>query len=290
MIATISISVVCINSSPDEDYMMVHHNKKVTFSLKGGFMKKFICWFVFLTLIGCSTQSVENNSSPNSSSHEDKQGITELQPLTDNGNEPTKPVDQEILLDVPIIAQNPELKYGCEVTSLAMLLQYAGIQVDKIKLADELPKDEDPVSKTKSGNITHWGNPDHGFVGDITGKTMGYAVYAGPLEQLMKQYLPDTINLTDKPFEDILKQLHDRKPVIVWTTGDYKLPDRWETWRHENEEIHTPLDLHAVVLVGFNSTHFYVNDPLSGKKAYPVEKQTFIDTWVALGKQGLSYQ
>lgn len=253
-------------------------------------MKKLLCWISLLSLLGCSNQSAGQQASPQIA-YGEKSEITEDQTTNDGGSEPFQTIGQEIMMDVPIIAQNPELKYGCEVTSLAMLLQYAGIEVDKMKLAAELPKDEDPVSKNESGDITHWGNPDHGFVGDITGKRMGYAVYANPLVQLMKQYLPDrTINLTDKPFEDILKQLRDKKPVVIWTTGDYKLPDRWETWIHDNEEINTPLDLHAVVLVGFDSDYFYVNDPLTGKRAHPVEKKPFIDSWVSLGKQALSYQ
>ena len=40
--------------------------------------------------------------------------------------------------DVPFIKQLPELPRGCEVTSLAMLLQYKGVQVDKMQLASEI--------------------------------------------------------------------------------------------------------------------------------------------------------
>ncbi|WJH36156.1 C39 family peptidase [Paenibacillus sp. CC-CFT747] len=171
-------------------------------------------------------------------------------------------------MDVPLINQNPELKYGCEVTSLAMVLKYAGMETDKMKLANELPKDTDPLKKTDSGNITSWGNPDHGFVGDVTGKTPGYAIYAGPLEKVMQRYLPNrTVNLTRRPFDEILGQLSKEKPVILWTTGDYKVPDRWESWTHGNEKINTPLDLHAVVLVGFDKDYLYLNDPLAGKKS-----------------------
>lgn len=195
-----------------------------------------------------------------------------------------------IILDVPIIKQNPELKYGCEVTSLTMVLEHAGIRTDKLKLADELPKDDDPVKKTESGDITRWGNPDHGFVGDMTGKHEGYAVYAGPLETLMNQYLHNrTVNLTRKPFDEVLAQIKKGKPVILWTTGNYKAPDRWESWKHGNEEIHTPLDLHAVVLVGYDKEHLYINDPLTGKKAHKTNKDSFLESWNALGQQALSY-
>jgi uncharacterized protein YvpB len=77
-----------------------------------------------------------------------------------------------------------------------------------------MPKDDDPVQKTKSGDITHWGNPDHGFVGDVTGQKAGYAIYAGPLEKLMKRYLQDrTVNLTRKSFDEILAQIKAGKPV-----------------------------------------------------------------------------
>jgi uncharacterized protein YvpB len=47
--------------------------------------------------------------------------------------------------------------------------------------------------------------------------------------------------------------------------------------------------LHAVVLVGFDNDHVYVNDPLTGKKSHKTEKNSFIESWVTLGQQALSY-
>jgi len=250
-----------------------------------------ICIAVALLASACSA-----NQTPDQAQPERNEAIRS----TPSPNQLNQPVPQDnkqsagktdkVLLDVAIIAQNPELKYGCEVTSLTMLLNHAGVHVDKMKLAEELPKDMDPQVKTKTGNITHWGNPENGFVGDITGKKSGYAVFDKPLEKLMRRYLPDrTVNLTGEPFADLLEQLRTGRPVVVWTTGDYKLPDRWEAWKHGNEIIKTPLDLHAVVLVGFDRNHVYVNDPLSGKKAHQVDMQTFKASWDALGKQALSY-
>lgn len=239
-----------------------------------------------LSLLGCSGQLQKDTASPNPISHSNKAAETKIQEeilLTSD--------EKKVILDVPIIEQKPELKFGCEVTSLAMVLQYTGIKVDKMELARQVPKDNDPVAKNSTGDIIHWGNPNHGFVGDITGKAMGYAVYAKPLEKLMNHYLPNrTVNLTDKPFDALLRQVQNQLPVVVWTTGDFKSPDRWESWNHGSEKIKTPLDLHVVVLTGFDSNHVYINDPLTGEKNQKVNKPSFIHSWTALGKQALSYR
>lgn len=201
--------------------------------------------------------------------------------------------NEKKILDVPLIKQNPELKYGCEVTSLAMLLQYAGFEIDKLELAYQVPKDNSKLIQSESENIIRWGDPNKGFVGDMTGKQKGYAVYDKPLEELMRKFLGyKTLNLTGKSFNSLLKQIDNDKPVIVWTTGDYQLPDRWESWKYGNSEeiIKTPLDLHVVVLVGYDGRNVYLNDPLSGVKAQKVRKQTFINSWKALEKRALSYQ
>lgn len=256
----------------------------------------FVLLFVVSSLFGCSTGEREAKPQPESANLNGKSVEVEENSDKQEKGLNEKVVDenalkQKAMLDVPIIAQNPELKYGCEVTSLAMVLQHAGVKVDKMQLARKIEKDSDPVRKSRTGDIIRWGNPDHGFVGDITGKSMGYAVNNKPLQELMEQYLPGRIvNVTGKSFDAFLRQVAEGKPVVVWTTGDFLLPDRWESWRHGAEQIRVPLDLHAVVLVGYDPDHVYVNDPLTGKKGYKVDKQTFIKSWVALGKQGLSYR
>ncbi|MCG3797370.1 C39 family peptidase [Bacillus toyonensis] len=258
-------------------------------------MKRLLILYVlFSILAGCSTIQSPVEKHESNVGHENVE-LTKNVKNTTSKNEPLQSpapsVQEMVILDVPLISQKPELKYGCEVTSLAMVLQYAGIKVNKMQLANSIKKDNSPLSMNKNGDIIQWGNPKEGFVGDITGKTKGYAVYVQPLQELMERYLPNrTVNLTGKAFNDVLAQVKMDKPVVVWTTGDYKVPDRWESWKHGNKQITAPLDLHAVVLIGFEDGHIYINDPLSGKKAHKVNQETFIQSWDALGKQALSYR
>jgi uncharacterized protein YvpB len=251
--------------------------------------------FLLLPLLGCSYQDSEREQTASKQLTANVSNTrTSTLEKTDVTHKTTHHVQKKAvkktILDVPLIKQNPELKYGCEVTSLAMVLQYAGIRVDKMTLAKEVKKDADPIVRNKGGNIMSWGNPADGFVGDITGKKSGYAVFDQPIADLMEKYLPErSVNLTGRPFSELLKYVENKRPVVVWTTGDYRLPDRWESWKHGQQTIKTPLDLHAVVLVGFDENNVYINDPLWGKKAHKVNKQQFIKSWVALNKRAVSY-
>jgi uncharacterized protein YvpB len=201
------------------------------------------------------------------------------------------PIPASQLLNVPLIKQNPELRYGCEVTSLAMMLQFAGANTDKMVLFQKVKKDLDPIQRSGTGDIIRWGNPNDGFVGDMTGRRAGYAVFDKPMEELVNSYLPGrAVNLTNRSFDEVLNHVAKGYPVVVWTTGDYRLPDRWESWYHGNQLIKTPLDLHAVVLVGYDQTSVYLNDPLSGRKQVRVNKQQFNSSWHALQSRAISYQ
>jgi len=45
-----------------------------------------------------------------------------------------------------------------------------------------------------------------------------------------------------------------------------------------------------VLLVGYDEQYVYVNDPYTGKANLPIEKDRFIQTWEAMGKQAISYK
>lgn len=207
------------------------------------------------------------------------------------GQSPPKENGEKILLDVPIISQKPELKSGCEVTSLAMLLKYAGIEVDKMTLAQKIKKDDTPLVHDESGNIKKWGDPNDGFVGDITGKDEGFGVYPNPMIELMEQYMPGrAVNLTNQPFESLLESVHKRRPVIVWLTIDFKPPKKYEEWEINGNMIKATLDEHAVLLVGYDKNYCYINNPFNGMKNQEIDKETFIKIWDIMGDMAISYK
>ncbi|KIL41207.1 hypothetical protein SD70_09110 [Gordoniibacillus kamchatkensis] len=192
-------------------------------------------------------------------------------------------------LDAPVIKQYPELPSGCEVTSLAMLLQYAGISKTKLELADEMKKDETPIRFDGKGGIAYWGNPHTGFVGDVTGKSRGFGIYHEALLPLLQTYIPGAVDLTGKPFELLQKQVEQGFPVIVWNTIDYAMPAKWVEWDSPAGRVKTTFAEHAVLLVGYDEQNVYVNDPILGEKGTAIDKAQFLATWEAMGKQALSY-
>ncbi|WP_235918084.1 C39 family peptidase [Paenibacillus lutrae] len=196
----------------------------------------------------------------------------------------------KVLLDAPVIAQKPELPSGCEVTSLAMLLQYKGIQIDKMTLYDQMPKDTTPIVWTKDGSsIQSWGHPNIGYVGDATGKSKGFGIYHKGLFPLLQQHVPSAIDLTGKSFDSYEQHVSEGRPVVVWTTIGFGMPTNWTDWNTSIGMIRTTFSEHAVLMVGYDETAVYVNDPWDGTKNLRIDKKQFIRVWEAMGKQGLSY-
>ena len=52
--------------------------------------------------------------------------------------------------------QHPELPSGCEVTSLAMLLNFSGLKIGKMDLVPIMPRDPTPIRLNSDGSIRYW--------------------------------------------------------------------------------------------------------------------------------------
>lgn len=199
---------------------------------------------------------------------------------------------EHIIGGVPLVAQNPELPRGCEVTSLAMLLNYYGLGVSKTELAERVKKDETPFSQDKDGNIT-FGNPMNGFVGDMYDMSNpGLGVYHEPLFELLKEYIgTDALDISGTRFSDIYYFISKNKPVLVITTSVFKTVanDKFVIWNTAEGEIPVTNYEHAVVVKGYDSEYIYFNNPLdaSGMQQAPIKE--FVAAWEQMGMQAITY-
>lgn len=188
-------------------------------------------------------------------------------------------------IDVPLLLQKPELPRGCEVTSLAMLLQNAGVKVSKMKLASEIKK----VPYAARGK---YGDPEKGFVGDMYDSDQpGYGVYHKPIAHLAGRYLPDRVaDLSGQSFASIERKLSEGKPVLVITNITFRpLSDSaFQTWQTKSGPIRVTYYEHAVLLTGYNRHSVFFNNPL-GKKNTSADKTNFIKAWKQMGSQAISY-
>lgn len=193
-------------------------------------------------------------------------------------------------LRVPVMCQKPELYNGCEVTSLAMMLRHAGQPVSKMELAAQLRKDLTPEVRDGQGRTLSWGDPNRGFVGDITGRLRGYGVYHGPVRDLLEARLPGkAVDLTGSPFESLLDTVAAGRPVVVWTTTQYRVPAAWVYWRGPGGTVKATFSEHAVLLVGYGPQTVTVNDPLTCS-VRQVDRVSFRRSWEGMGAQAVTYR
>ena len=123
----------------------------------------------------------------------------------------------QVKLDVPLVNQmtTPRLYNGCEVTSLTMLMNYAHINVTKNELAAKITS----VPLTYSDG--EHGNPEYGFVGDITGNDPGLGAYHKPIYKLAKTETSQVKDLTGANFDTVIEQLEQGRPVWTITTASF---------------------------------------------------------------------
>lgn len=248
--------------------------------------KRFLHLFILLPfLFGCSTfdhsKDVKTEDqivrTANSSNEKYDQMIIKMK--------------DKVLIDAPIINQMPELPRGCEVTSLAMLLKHANVDVDKMVLAKEVKKDPTPY-KVKNGVIT-FGHPNYGFVGDMYSfENPGLGVYHKPIKELAEQYLPGrVIDLTGSEFSELKIHLSDNRPIwVIINTAYKKLPDRYfQTWQTPHGEVKITYKEHSVLVTGYDENYVYFNDPLTGEKNRKVDIKGFEDAWIQMGRQAITY-
>lgn len=192
------------------------------------------------------------------------------------------PLPKEIILDVPLLMQMdaPRLYNGCEVTSLAMLLQYEGLSVSKNELAMKITRV--PLKYQDGKN----GNPNVGFVGNMEDGP-GLGVYHGPIFKLAQTYVNNRAeDLTKQPFSTVIEKVAKGSPVWVITTGTFAPTTEIKNWVTPQGTVDITYKMHSVVITGFDQESIYINDPYGGKNK-KVNRENFIKAWEQMGSQAI---
>ncbi|EKN66111.1 hypothetical protein BABA_16912 [Neobacillus bataviensis LMG 21833] len=205
-----------------------------------------------------------------------------IEPIRNIENAPETVNPEQMLLDVPFLNQmdQPKLRNGCEVTSLAMILIYHGVNVTKNELAENIKTVPFTDSNGKKGN------PHVGFVGDMANGP-GLGVYNEPVLELAKKYVGDkAVNLTNHSFDDLLKKVEQGLPVWVITTTSFAPVSVFQTWDTPQGKIDITYSEHSAAITGYDENYIYVNDPY-GEKNKKVNRENFIKAWEQMGKQAI---
>ncbi|WP_334117174.1 C39 family peptidase [Ligilactobacillus sp.] len=192
---------------------------------------------------------------------------------------------KRVVLDVPLINQMdaPKLYNGCEVTSLAMVLNYNGIDVTKSELADNIA-----TVPLQYDNGEH-GNPNDGFVGSVSGSTSpGLGVYHGPIYKLARKYSDNVYDLTGSNFDTVINKVEEGHPVWTITTTAFAPVSDFQTWDTPDGKIDVTYSEHSVCITGFDRDKrvVYINDPY-GYKNREVGWDDFAAAYKQMGRQAV---
>lgn len=181
------------------------------------------------------------------------------------------------------VLQRPELPTGCEVTSLCCDLNYLGFNIDKVTLSDEfMPMDNCGIYTMREA-----------YIGDPKSDE-GFGCYSPVIVQTADDYFASVqspcyaVDLTGRSLKELLYQVAQGRPVIVWSTIDMVItaPNyRWTT--NNGEEMWFNDFQHCVVVYGydFDENIVYVADPLAGNITRNMD--SFRETYDLLGKQAV---
>ena len=175
------------------------------------------------------------------------------------------------LIKITPVGQLPDFPAGCESVAAVMNLNYYGFNVTSSQFIESfLPIG---VAPYKVGDVWYGSDPDEAFLGDPSSED-GWGIWAKGLTFAINRYLDGqekaaTVNYTyDETLESLCgKYVCNDIPVLVWVTAGMEPPrvnktitvigtDKTYTWISPN---------HCMLLVGFDETGYYFNDPLTGK-------------------------
>lgn len=199
--------------------------------------------------------------------------------------------DSVYKMDVPVLLQKEEgLPNGCEAVSAAMLLKYAGININvQDFVIEDLPKDRVYVQN----GCKYGPNPMEKYAGDPFSEKGGYGCFAPVIvEALSKEISRQRVkNLTGISLR-ALEETYVRQgiPVAIWVTIDMEPCEQYYQWLSYDgdETLLYPMNEHCVVITGCDEENYFLNDPndSDGEETYSKEKINTV--YCELGMQAVA--
>ncbi|HIY58203.1 MAG TPA: C39 family peptidase [Candidatus Tetragenococcus pullicola] len=159
-------------------------------------------------------------------------------------------------LTVPLIPQRPEMPTGCEIAACAMLIQSAGVAIDKVALAKEIPYSDSDCNQ--------------GFVGNPFTED-GQSIYPPALLETMRNYVGSAVDLSGRSINELKTWLKDtHHPIEIWLGPIYDF------------------GIHALVLIGYEKGQLIFNDCWMETEIHLSDVE-FLPLWENKGRLALSY-
>lgn len=191
---------------------------------------------------------------------------------------PQTPIVNSKIIQAPFISQLGKYPTGCESVTTVMALNHIGIDISVDKFIDSyLTKTGVPFDP----NISFGGNPRY---------TSGYGCYAPVIKKALDKALSGQKYTAKQLYGVSLKNLCSNYidkgiPVILWATMYMNTPYISSTWTYNGKTINWIAPEHCLLLVGYDSSHYIFNDPLT------YQPQTYYSkSSVEVAYKGLNYQ
>lgn len=191
---------------------------------------------------------------------------------------PQTPIGNSKIIQAPFISQLGKYPTGCESVTTVMALNHIGIDISVDKFIDSyLTKIGVPFDP----NISFGENPRY---------TSGYGCYAPVIKKALDKALSGQKYTAKQLYGVSLKNLCSNYidkgiPVILWATMYMNTPYISSTWTYNGKTINWIAPEHCLLLVGYDSSHYIFNDPLT------YQPQTYYSkSSVEVAYKGLNYQ
>lgn len=202
--------------------------------------------------------------------------------------------NSHIIQGVPFISQLGVYPTGCESVSLAMVLQYYGVDISVDEIIQTcLPKGEAP-HELPDGTLSGCDPLTH-FPGDPYSPD-GWGCFAPAVRCAAQRALEEKRPLSRLIVEEVCgesletlcsRYVQEDIPVILFATIHMQEPTPAETWRTpQGRLVRWISPMHCLVLIGFDETGFFFQDPTDGENAW-FPKEAVLHAYEAQGKQAV---